>query len=337
MEEKTGYPLVSVLIVNYNGGRYAEKCLESLRNQTYRNREVIVFDNASSDDSVAYIGKNFPEIKIVTSNANFGFAKAANEAETVARGEYLFFLNMDTWFERDLLEVLVSTMRENTDWGICGCTQLGYDSSEFLNSGSTTDYLGYPMPPDAQKGILYADGASLFVTKPVFDDLGGFDSEYFMYGEEVDLCWRALIAGYDVGTAPSAIIRHKTGGTVIKEGQVYAVSRNRRYLYERNSLRTLLKNYSLRTLLWALPMRIIVMFYEYVVLAVTRHTDFAEDIGRAMMWNFQNAGETLILRQRVQESRRTSDRLVMRRMRNKSATVTALIQAQDSASSIVWT
>jgi GT2 family glycosyltransferase len=332
----TNYPLVSVLIVNYNGMWCAQKCLESIRNQRYPNHEVLVLDNASSDGSARYIRANFPEVRIMTSATNMGFAKAANGVANEARGEYLLFLNMDTWFEGDLLEALVSGMREDPNLGICGCTQLSYDSSKFLNSGSTTDFLGYPVFPDAAKGILYADGASLFVKKTVFKDLGGFDSQYFMYGEEVDLCWRALVAGYDVAIARAAIVRHSTGGTVVKPGQIYEIKRFRRYLYERNSLRTLLKNYSLHTLFWVVPARIVVMSYEFLLLTGTSHMEFALDIARAITWNFWNLRETIKLRRSVQDRRKVSDKVVMSRMRSKLAIVMALAEARKSASKVVW-
>ena len=306
-----------VLIVNYNGMWCLQKCLESIESQTYSNIEVTIVDNASTDGSVQLIRKNFPELKLVANERNWGYARAANQAMDESAGEYLFFLNMDTWLEPNLIEVLVSKIQESPSMLICGCTQLSYDSTQLLSSGLTTDFLGYPATPDAGKGILYADGASMLVGRSAFESLGGFDPVYFMYGEEVDFCWRALITGYDVVNVAGAIVRHNTGGTAPMIGQIYEIKRFRRYLYERNSLRTLLKNYSVPTLAWVFPLRISIMLYEIAFLTASKHGRFAIDVAKAITWNFRNLRETLTLRGRVQDHRTISDRVVMKRMRNE--------------------
>jgi GT2 family glycosyltransferase len=329
-------PLISVLIVNYNGMRYLRKCLESIENQTYRNFEITIIDNASSDGSVDYVHENFSKVRLVVNEQNFGYAKAANQAEENSEGECLFFLNMDTWLEPSVLDVLVSRIQRDSSKLICGCTQLSYDSKQHLNSGLTTDFLGYPIGPVEGKGILYADGASMFVTRSAFESLGGFDPRYFAYGEEVDFCWRALISGYDVVNVAAARVRHNTGGTAIRAGQVYEVKRFRRYLYERNSLRTVLKNYSSLTLVWVLPIRIMVMLYEIGFLTLTRHEAFATDVVRAIMWNLRNFKETITLRCLIQSRRMRSDQVVKKRMGRELAIVRALIDARRNASGIVW-
>jgi GT2 family glycosyltransferase len=316
--------------------RYSRKCLESIENQTYRNFEVTIIDNASSDGSVEYIRDNFPKMRLVVNERNFGYARAANQAEENSEGEYLFFLNMDTWLEPDVLEVLVSRVQRDSGKPICGCTQLTYDSKQYLNSGLTTDFLGYPARAAVGKGILCADGASMFVTRSAFESLGGFDSRYFAYGEEVDFCWRALISGYDVVNVAAARVRHNTGGTVIRAGQVYEIKRFRRYLYERNSLRTVLKNYSSLTLVWVFPIRIIVMLYEVVFLTFSRHEAFATDVVRAITWNLRNLKETLTLRCLIQSRRTKSDEVVKKRMIRELAIVRALVDARRNASGIVW-
>jgi GT2 family glycosyltransferase len=177
----------------------------------------------------------------------------------------------------------------------------------------------------------------MFVTRSVFESLGGFDSRYFTYGEDVDFCWRALISGYDVVNVAAARVRHNTGGTAIRTGQVYEVKRFRRYFSERNSLCTLLKNYSSRTLVWVFPIRIAVMVYETVFLTIAGHEAFAVDVVRAITWNLRNLKETLILRRVIQSRRTKSDQIVKKRMVNGLAIVRALIDARRNASRISWT
>jgi GT2 family glycosyltransferase len=328
--------LISVLIVNYNGARYLRKCLESIESQTYRNFEVTIIDNSSSDGSVEFIHENFPNLRLVINKQNVGYASAANQAMENSEGEYLFFLNMDTWLEPNVLETLVSRIQRGPERLICGCTQLSYDSKQHLNSGLTTDLLGYPVSPVIGRGILYADGASMFVARSAFQSLGGFDSRYFAYGEEVDFCWRAIISGYDVVNVAAARVRHNTGGTAIRTGQVYEVKRFRRYLFERNSLRTLLKNYSSFTLVWVFPVRITVMIYEIAFLTFTRHEEFAVDVARAIMWNLRNLKDTLRLRCLIQSRRTKSDGVVKKRMINELAIVRSFVDSRRDASGIVW-
>jgi GT2 family glycosyltransferase len=176
----------------------------------------------------------------------------------------------------------------------------------------------------------------MFVTRSAFERLGGFDPRYFIYGEDVDFCWRALISGYDVVNVAAARVRHNTGGTAVTAGKAYEVKRFRRYLYERNSLRTVLKNYSSLTLVWVLPIRIMVMLYEVAFLTFARHVVFATDVVRAITWNLRNLKETLTLRCLIQSRRTKSDEVVKKRMINELAIVRALIEARRNSSGIVW-
>ena len=168
-------PLVSVIVLNHNGVLYLGKCLKSIQSQTYADFEVIVVDNASSDGSVQYVRENFPSVRIIGNDGNLGYALANNEAAKLASGDYMLFLNVDTWVRPDLLERLVSKVSSDSRIGVCACTQLSYDAMVTLNSGLTADLLSYPSGQTTSE-ILYADGASLFVSKSIFVSLGGFDS-----------------------------------------------------------------------------------------------------------------------------------------------------------------
>jgi GT2 family glycosyltransferase len=176
----------------------------------------------------------------------------------------------------------------------------------------------------------------MFVTRSAFEQLGGFDPSYFIYGEDVDFCWRALIFGYDVVNVATARVMHNTGGTAIRADKVYEVKRFRRYLYERNSLRTLLKNYSSLTLVWVIPIRITVMLYEMAFLTFSRHEVFAADVIRAIVWNLRHMKDTLTQRCLIQARRTKSDKVVKKRMMNELAIVRALIEARRNGSGIVW-
>ncbi|MGQ9640379.1 MAG: glycosyltransferase family 2 protein [Candidatus Bathyarchaeia archaeon] len=308
------YPKVSIIVLNYNGKKYLKNCLDSLRKQVYPNYEVIMFDNASTDGSVNYVRENFHWVKIIENPTNLGYAKANNEAEKAASGEYLLFLNVDTWVKPDLLNALISTVMNNPKIGACACTQFSYDGKQRLNSGLTTDLFAYPINPNKKEQILYSDGASLFVKRQVFRRIGGFDPAYFMYGEDVDLCWRILLSGYDVVAAQSAIVGHKTSGTYVKPGKIYQINQLRRYLAERNSLRTILKNYSAHTLLYILPLRAVITLLQIAFFSLIRQYAFVILEIRAIIWNLRKLKDTFALRCVVQQTRRISDRMVMRGM-----------------------
>ena len=268
------HPKVSIIILNYNSEKYLARCLDSVEKLEYPNYEVIIVDNASTDGSVKFIQNNFSAFKLIMNLENLGYARANNVASKEANGEFILFLNADTWVKPNLLSELISTIGNNSNVGVCACTQLNYEGTHWLNSGITTDFFAYPLQPKNQKQILYSDGASLFVKKFIFNHIGGFDSAYFMYGEDVDLCWRVLLAGYDIAVAKNAIVGHKSAGTSASFGKEYSSSKSRRYLAERNSFRTLLKNYSISTLIYILPLRILITV-QAIFFFLIRQPDFA--------------------------------------------------------------
>jgi len=329
------YPKVSIIILNYNSKEYLANCLDTVKKLEYPNYEVIVVDNASTDDSVSYIQNNLHSIKLIKNLKNLGYAKANNEAAKKANGEFLLFLNADTWIKPNLLNELVSTITVNPNAGVCACTQLSYDGTQWLNSGITTDLFAYPMNPKNKEKILYSDGASLFVKRFVFNQVGGFDPAYFMYGEDVDLCWRILLGGYDIVVAKSAIVGHKSAGTSASSGKTYYTNKLRRYLAERNSFRTLLKNYSAFTLLYILPLRSIIMIQATFFFLIKR-SDFSIVEIKAVFWNLKKLKETFALRYVVQKNRKVSDRIIMMKMSKDVGMARALAIIQQNSLGINW-
>jgi GT2 family glycosyltransferase len=329
------YPTVSIIILNYNSKEYLANCLDSVKKLEYPNYEVIVVDNASTDGSVSYVQNNLHSIRLIKNLKNLGYAKANNEAAKEANGEFLLFLNADTWIKPNLLNELVSTITINPNAGVCCCTQLSYDGTQRLNSGLTTDLFAYPLEPTNQEKILYSDGASLFVKRFVFEQVGGFDPAYFMYGEDVDLGWRILLAGYDIVVAKSAIVGHKSPGTLASSGKKYYANKLRRYLAERNSFRTLLKNYSALTLLYILPLRSIIMI-QVTFFFLIRRSDFAIVEINAVFWNLKKLKETFALRYVVQKNRKVPDRLIMLKMGKIIGLARSFVAIQQNSLGINW-
>lgn len=310
-------PLVSVIVLNYNGKQYLNACLSSLKRSTYMNFEVILVDNASTDGSVEFVRKKFPEVRILENKQNLGYTGANNRAARFSRGKYLLFLNNDTKVDPKAITELVSRIEADRSIGICACRELSYDGNSFKNMGLSCDPFAWPIKPEREEGIIYSNGSSLFIRKDVFIKLGGFDPKYFIFIDDLDLCWRGLLAGYKVVPVSSAIIYHMVGGTILGgwiKGSKYKTSIWRRYLTERNIFRTICKNYGVLTLLLILPAYFVLMFIEITLLSLFGEIEAIKVYPRIILWNIKNAKDTLQWRRKVQQSRTLSDREIMKKM-----------------------
>lgn len=243
--------LTSIVIVNYNGADVVLDCLKSIFNQTYKNYEVIVVDNASGDSSINLIKNHFPKVKLIINERNLGFAKACNQGAEAARGEYIAFLNNDTIVDNDWLKQLVIGIGESDDIGACMSKILIFNHEPpVINTvGGITHFLGiswsgYFNHPDGyefsqKKEVAFASGAAMLVKKEVTDKVNLFDEDFFMYCEDTDLSWRMRLAGYRVMYIPESVVWHKYH---------FSKSKQKFYYLERNRLSMLFTNYSRRSL-----------------------------------------------------------------------------------------
>ena len=194
-------PKVSIIIINYNGKHHLQPCLESLLKINYNNTEIIIVDNNSTDDSVNFVSKNFPDVILIKLNENKGFAEPNNIASKVATGELLLFLNNDTIVTPSFISELVKPIQQNSNVGICQSLLLKPDES-IDSSGDFIDTLGIVYNSKTRiseiREISSARGASMIIKKNIFDQLDGFDEKFYFSFEDVDLSWRCWIAGYKV-------------------------------------------------------------------------------------------------------------------------------------------
>ena len=216
MEE---YPLVSIIIVNYNGKKYLEKCLDALFKIDYKNYEAIVVDNNSRDESVEFIKKNYPLIKLVQLKENFGYAEPNNIGAKNANGNFLIFLNNDTIVSSNFLSELICAADQYSDVAIFQSLLLK-PNNDIDSSGDFIDVYGRAYnskeKPQKIKEILSARGAAMMIRKKVFSDLKGFDEKFFASFEDVDLGWRAWLYGHRVVLVPKSVVYH-TGGQTVKQ------------------------------------------------------------------------------------------------------------------------
>ncbi len=268
-------PKVSVVVLVYNGKVWLPRCLASLRAQTIcAALELIVVDNCSTDESVAVargLLAGWPGAVLVENKENFGFCEGNNIGARVAHGEYLFFLNPDTWLEPDCLEqLLAETDRAQT--GAASPWVLNYED----NSHQDLGFFGFDIfglaspsaPAGRTRDIFVACGCACLVRRDVFSEVGMFDREFFMYGDEVDLSWRVWAAGHRIIGVPEARLHHRGAATVNPAGGAkvveYRTSDRKRFFSNRNGLLVLLKNGQHLLLLLA-PLQVLLLLAETVV------------------------------------------------------------------------
>jgi len=212
-------PLVTVIIVNYNGKKQLEECLSSLMKNSYSNFEVILVDNNSKDDSIEFVKNIYPNVIIIKLEKNYGFAYPNNIGAKNAKGELLLFLNNDTTHEPDFISELVKEISKDPKIAMCQSLLLK-PNGEIDSSGDFIDSIGicYSSKDKIEKirNVLSAKGASMMIRKDIFEKLENFDEKFFASFEDVDLGWRTWILGYKVVVVPKSVVYHVGGITVKK-------------------------------------------------------------------------------------------------------------------------
>ena len=222
-------PLLSVIIPNYNGARYLAPCFNALRQQTYPHLEIVLVDNGSTDESLTLTQQNFPEVKIIAFEYNLGLTGGINRGIEQAQGEIIAPLNNDTEVTPHWAEGLVETLQKHPEAGMAASKMLLFDQRDILHSaGDGFGCDGIPI----NRGVWQKDegqfdhdiyifggcGGAVAYRREMLSDIGLFDEDLFMYLEDVDLNWRAQLAGYRAVFAPQAVVYHHlsaTGGGVI--------------------------------------------------------------------------------------------------------------------------
>ena len=249
-------PLVSVIILNYNGGEYVEECVDSILRQTYGNKEIIVVDNGSTDGSLERIKERFSrKIALIENNCNLGFAEGNNTGISSAKSEYIALLNDDACAADNWLsELMGATLRSDGSFGMWASKILFYDKRDTID---TAAHLIYPDglnrgrgkgEPDTdiynrEEEVLFPSGCAALYSKSMLDRIGLFDPDFFAYGDDTDIGLKARIAGWKCLYVPSAIVFHRSSATAGRYSPLKA------YLVERNRLWILIKYFPLRHIL----------------------------------------------------------------------------------------
>ena len=231
--------LVSVVVLNWNGIRVLNQCLGSLRTQTYTPLEIIVVDNASTDDSVDFIRERFPDVRLVVNEKNLGFGGGNNVGIQASQGKYVMMLNNDTRLDPKCIEELKGSLEKDRRYGVCASKILLEYEDNLI------DAAGIVVCPDGlsigrgrlEKGdrydeemeVFFASDCACLYRREMLEDIGLYDEDFFAYADETDMGWRAQLAGWRCIYNPKAVVHHfhsASSGTY-SPFKAFLVERNR--------------------------------------------------------------------------------------------------------------
>lgn len=301
-------PLISVIIVNYNGAGVLRQCLRSVYRQTYRPIEVIVVDNNSSDESVPIVEQEFMDVQLVQSPRNLGFAEGNNRGVEETKGEYVLLLNNDTEVENNWIEGLLQMMEDSRVAVVTSRVITDGVPDKFYELNGTLNYLGYNIMrhfPDLSE-IFFAGGASLMFRKSLVGV--PFPDEFFLYHEDVYLSWRMRLKGYSVKMAQTSIVRHR-GSVTTKQQRNELVT----FYQERNRLLNALLFYEPTTLFVLTPYMVGDAIAK-LFLSIVGGRKSIMGIVRAYLWPAVNMRWVSAERARVQAERHVPDSEILRCM-----------------------
>lgn len=292
-------PKVAVVILNWNGTKYLKQFLPSVMASTWAGLKVVMGDNASTDDSVAFVRENYPSIEIIQNDKNYGFTGGYNRVLAQVDADYYILLNSDVEVVPGWIEPVINLMESDDTIAAAAPKILAYAQKDTFEhagaAGGFIDAYGYPfcrgrmfyevekdLGQYQQSGeVFWASGASLFIKKKYWDLAGGFDEYFFAHMEEIDLCWRLKNMGYKVMYCAQSTVYHVGGGTLTAENPF------KTYLNFRNNLLLLKKNLPFWT-----AFRVIVIRFLMDLLALIR---FMMEGKRRDAWAVSRAHQAFVL------------------------------------------
>lgn len=318
-------PIVSIIILNYNGKKWLKECLSSWKKVTYSNIEVIVVNNGSTDDSSEYIKKQFPEVRLLDIFPNRGFAGGNNYGVKEAKGKYIMLLNNDTRVSPGLLEPIVALMEKNQSIGVVQpeMRNMIYPNSHdavasYYTSTGFLYHYGYmqSIKNSQYKKQLFAysiKGSGMIMRKKEYIELGGLDEDFVCYVEETDLCHRVWLSGKKVLYYPKSYMYHYGGGdmSIMEKGDttIFRSFRNRYVSY--------MKNLSGIELLKVIPIH--TLFAEGYVVTFLLKGKWKQAIAaqRGILWWMFHLPSILEKRKHVQSKiRKVDDASIMKYVKN---------------------
>lgn len=260
---------VSIIIVNYNTSQLLEDCINSIIEKTKDvDYEIVVVDNASSDGSATMLKSKFPLVKLIENSKNLGFGRANNIGAKYAYGEFLFLLNTDTLLINNSIKILLDFMRRNKSVGVCGGNLYHKDLTPnfsyvmnfpslwgiFMYRSRLRKVLGIKKDvfnnTGSPKKVGFIIGADFFIRKEVFDTLGGFDPEFFMYVEDCELSYRIFKQNIGIYSVPESKIIHLQGKSSTNDQRLFMEIKNYILYFKKHRAPTYVQFYSFLELIF---------------------------------------------------------------------------------------
>ena len=230
---------VSIVILNWNGRKHLERFLpDLLHHTTHPDAEIVVADNGSEDDSLEFLKKEHPRIRIIELEKNYGFSGGYNRAMEQVDARYMLLLNSDIEVTGGWLEPMLEALEKDEELGACVPRIMDFNRRSYFEyagaAGGFIDRLGYPFcrgrifdqleedqgQYDQACDLFWGSGACLMVRSDLYRDSGGLDEQFFAHMEEIDLCWRLQRMGYRIGFIPDSTVYH-VGGATLQRGNSF--------------------------------------------------------------------------------------------------------------------
>lgn len=269
--------------------------------------ETIVVDNGSTDGTGEYVRDSHPWARVIRTDRNLGFSGGCNLGAAHSSGKYILFLSDDTVVTPDFLRELVGVMEADPACGIVQSKMLLLENPALVDSVGAyftkigillNPYRGQPdtRPTDSPEEIFAAQGACMMIRAELFNILGGFDEDYYVYFDDTDLCWRGWLAGFRVKVVPRSRIYHRRGATTSTERPGIVV-----YHTFKNRLCSLLKNLAWRDMATVVPLHLAICLSGTVLFLARLKPRSAVAILGALVWNLANLGKTMRKRNEVSQ------------------------------------
>jgi GT2 family glycosyltransferase len=320
-------PEICIIIPHYNGLQILDDCLESLYKNTYQNFETLLIDNGSTDGSQQMVSEKYPQVNLIENTVNLGYAGACNQGIKMAETELVLLLNNDTVMPENFLQEMSGALTADKNAALIQPKILSIQDKQFFDysggAGGEMDILGYPFArgrifdlvekdkhqyDKMESTVFWTSGCALMIKKSVLDEIGLLDEDFFAHQEEIDLNWRAQIAGYKNLATSKTFIYHYSGFTLRSDNQY------KMYLNHRNNIIMMIKNYSLFFLFFLLPVRILMEMVTVAADSMLWGGVRARAVLKALLYLAGHPVKILKKRRSVQKLRVISDRAVLKNM-----------------------
>lgn len=298
---------VSVVIVNYNGRRFLKACLDSISSQSAQNYEIILVDNNSKDDSVDFVKRNYPHVKVIQCSENHGFAKGNNIGVGNSKGRYIILLNNDTKVEYNFVEYLYKELSSKSEYGAVSASMYDGHNPVDLSLGGVS-VLGYCL--ESKIFEIVPDTFLVGLAGGIFDRTKipiPFDDDYFLYYEDIYFAWLNKLKGYRTFVTLDTLVWHYGSGTAGKRTRIKV------FFGERNRIMNIILFYSNSTLIKLLPLILLNMIIAPLrALLVYRRETYVTEYLKGYLWILTHFGLVMEKRWKIQAQRRVSDEDILK-------------------------